>query len=86
VANVETPVSIQVSPNPASTHFTLTSPEDMTAGTLSIFDFQGRRIRVVDINSNSQQISTEGLPNGTYWLRIMTGSNYLNTQKLVVLR
>jgi PKD repeat protein len=86
VANVETPVSIQVSPNPTATHFTLTSPEGMTAGTLSIFDFQGRRIRAIDINSNSQQISTEGLPNGTYWLRIMTGSNYLNTQKLVVLR
>jgi hypothetical protein len=79
--------SFTLSPNPAATHFTVTLPEGSGAVRLSILDLQGRMLREAAVTASGQHIGTEGLPNGTYLVRISdAATGHAATQKLVLLR
>ncbi|MCC7244298.1 MAG: T9SS type A sorting domain-containing protein [Saprospiraceae bacterium] len=80
----ENRLNITISPNPATTHFTIALPEGIHDARFSILDLQGRVLREENITSSSQQVSTEGLSNGTYFLRLE--GEVTGVQKLVVLR
>jgi hypothetical protein len=76
-------------PNPATDHFqAVVSLPASGSATLSIHDISGRLIRNVNLNNlkegdTSVRVSTEGLSNGSYIVRLRSGS-YSSSAKLLV--
>ena len=80
---------VRVSPNPARDYFEISLPDGIAVTTLSITDPQGRSLRDIQIPAATLRwtVPTEGLPNGTYFLRFRSATLApLSTQKLVILR
>ncbi len=84
--NIITPsTTLTVWPNPVNNGapLQLAVPDDET-GTLSVFDATGRCLRTIpQFDPSQNQLSTEGLPKGQYWLILETNTRWLHGQVMV---
>jgi rhodanese-related sulfurtransferase len=75
---------LKVFPNPAGDHFSiLTGPGNHTG--ISLFDAYGRLVRRLNSSSVPVSVSTEGMADGVYFVKVTSG-NQLFTKKLVIKR
>ncbi|WP_078062989.1 alpha-amylase family glycosyl hydrolase [Solirubrum puertoriconensis] len=71
-------------PNPASQAVRLELPGKPTGETqLRVYDLQGRLVQTVSFNGNGYQLDTNAWANGTYLLRVQSGTA-VSVQRLVV--
>jgi len=73
---------IHFSPNPAGNNITITSPEN-TPLSISIYQTDGKLVRVVEINSSSQNIDLSNLASGVYFVVFSSGQSMIKTERLV---
>ncbi len=65
---------MQVFPNPASTSFQLSLPEEIRSGDLQLIDIQGRVLRFWPQVAGHMTLDTGKLPSGWYALRFVSGN------------
>lgn len=62
---------LSVYPNPARTEVNVTLPSDLHSADVEVFDHQGRMVRSLQVKAVHQvQISTDDLPQGSYFIRL----------------
>jgi len=89
--DVKTPMQIlsfTIRPNPASGNSVIVSfPEQITNGTITIFDVLGREVYFTPIPQGASQVHIPlgNIPNGIYYIRLQS-ENTTVTQKLEVLK
>ncbi|RYE16408.1 MAG: T9SS type A sorting domain-containing protein, partial [Sphingobacteriaceae bacterium] len=76
---------VQVYPNPAANYITIrTEPDATNKGTISITDAFGRLVKQTPLTASGvQTITTEGISNGTYFIRAITNGT-TTVSKVVV--
>jgi len=72
-------LSLEVYPNPAKTFFTLRLP--LSADRIKIYDVSGKLIKEVRSKRQEARISTEGIKNGIYFVKV--GAEVIK-EKLVI--
>jgi hypothetical protein len=80
-----TPEEIALYPNPTTDRFTLQVPEYEAATEVLITDIQGRLIDKRSLYSSINEIETNELPNGIYFVRIAQGERS-TVLKLVIVK
>ncbi len=83
ITSQPTVLSFSISPNPATTTFTISIDESLLNSTATITDITGRRIMAVDLNTQYSLLTTETFANGIYFVTISNGTQSA-TKKLVV--
>ncbi|MCC6280919.1 MAG: T9SS type A sorting domain-containing protein [Saprospiraceae bacterium] len=85
VANLQPDVALDVFPNPARTEATFRLKTTRTlAGTLFLYDMQGREVKRLPFADNSFKINVSQLPTGQYFFRVDAGGKGLSTGKLSI--
>jgi Pregnancy-associated plasma protein-A/Secretion system C-terminal sorting domain len=77
LANHETPGlhGIRLYPVPSADIITIIVPENLAPGTYSIFNNLGQVVKTAEISSGVN-VNISGLPQGTYYVKISSGSEY----------
>jgi carboxypeptidase T len=70
-------------PNPASNEISIQHIDNEMIR-LELSDISGKRLLEKTIQSSSEKISTDGLPNGIYIYRLYRGDKIVSTRKLVI--
>ena len=70
-------------PNPAREAITLNCPDGLQINEVEVYDFQGRKIASLHLNSNSQAIPVNSYANGLYLLKFHTSQGII-TKKIVI--
>ncbi|MFI5202763.1 MAG: T9SS type A sorting domain-containing protein, partial [Candidatus Kapaibacterium sp.] len=84
--------SLEVSPNPAKDYADLTvTAAKSDVAELRIFDVTGREVRsmplgMLSIGEHESELSTAGLPNGIYFVRVTGGNGEVCAARLVIER
>ncbi len=79
------PEEVRLYPNPTAEHFTLEIPEYEEATQVIISDAQGRIIDTRSIYSSINEIETNDLPNGMYYVKVQQGERS-KILKLVIIK
>jgi hypothetical protein len=82
VAELRSAPAFQVFPNPAKDNLTVQLQED-TAGTLAVFDLNGRIVKSQPINGSTAVINTSSLASGIYVIRLEKGGTAVAGVKFV---
>jgi len=64
------PAGLEIYPNPASSYLNVQINEGERNSTVSIYNTQGSLVKVVPVNSDSEEIDVSELPGGVYILKI----------------
>ncbi len=72
-----------ISPNPASTTFTISIDESLLNSTATVTDITGRRIMAVQLATSNLQLATGNFTSGIYFVTVNTGTQSA-TRKLAV--
>jgi PKD repeat protein len=74
VGNTTTALGVLVYPNPAQQTLYVRLADQAVSGTLEVYNLMGQRVKaqVIDLTQPLQELSTEGLANGTYLLHLPT--------------
>ncbi|HSV77347.1 MAG TPA: family 10 glycosylhydrolase [Bacteroidales bacterium] len=79
------PISLRVYPNPATTRFFLTYPQNLGRRTISLFNTSGQKMWQVERGEDTRldELSLEGLPVGFYIGTVITQSGKVMTFKVM---
>jgi hypothetical protein len=72
--------NIRIYPNPANKYFVVECEE---ASTIQIFDNNGKIVYFDKASNSNNRISTENLPRGVYYVKIINNSN-VTTKQIVI--
>lgn len=76
---------ITLSPNPFSTHLTISSQTELTGCLLKIYDSMGKLAHMVDnLNGKEFQITRDNLKCGMYYLCIFNNNNLISSNKIII--
>ena len=79
-------MQVKISPNPCSNYLTVNIENtNQTKRNITLTDVIGQTLFVGSTENNNITISTEHLPNGTYFLRIENSVN-ISTQKVIIFK
>lgn len=69
LAAIRVDQAVRIYPNPAENLVTISVPQNLTGGEISLFDIQGRKLRSIPVSSTQTLVSLKKLPKGVYVLR-----------------
>ena len=84
VVNNNVFADIKLYPNPAKNHFAIRSDSAEEIKEVSVFNQDGRLIKVLDSYEHKAPINIEGLASGLYFVKITDASGYAVTKKLII--
>jgi hypothetical protein len=78
--NISTKPVIQISPNPADDHITISHPKALSAATLIVMNASGQRIMMQNVNANAVQtnIVVTGMSAGLYIIKYISAGETAN--------
>ena len=65
--------SLSLYPNPATDHVNISVSQQVLPCDVALFDMKGRRVRTLSLTQPSASFSVQGLPNGVYFLKTLSG-------------
>jgi hypothetical protein len=75
---------IRIYPNPVADHFVIHSENIDRNLTFMIYDITGKMVLRGKLTSTEESISTNGLSNGPYVIKIFSGTQIANNIKLII--
>jgi len=75
---------IKVYPNPASDHITIESSEDVTIGSISIYNIKGQKVIEQSIKAGNIDIDTHNFAKGIYIMKISSNNQQIEERKLII--
>ncbi|MES2621463.1 MAG: T9SS type A sorting domain-containing protein, partial [Bacteroidota bacterium] len=64
--------SFLLSPNPANSSVTISIDESMIGGTVTVMDLMGRKMLAVQLVTGNQQLATDNLSSGVYFVEVVS--------------
>ena len=75
--------TLSITPNPATTHITITVSEALSNAELTLYDLHGKACYSSKMHCAQHEIPTYGLPSGIYFLEV-AGSHAVTVKKVAV--
>jgi hypothetical protein len=75
--------ALEIFPNPARNYFTIRLPQSNDRSEVKIFDVTGKVIREVRCKTKEVRISTEGIRNGVYFIKV---GDEMVKEKMIVMK
>ncbi len=72
ISSVTPQPSFLLSPNPANTSVTISIDESMIGGTVTVMDLMGRKMLAVQLATGNQQLATDNLSSGVYFVEVVS--------------
>jgi hypothetical protein len=77
-------VAVSVYPNPASSVLHVDLSKEVNNGTVEVYNSTGKLVKTVSVSQRNNIISVSDLLNGSYYFRLMAGSDLVNTGNFLI--
>ena len=81
--NESNEIMLSITPNPATTHITITANETLNDAELTLFDLHGKVCYSSKMHGIRHEIPTLGLPSGIYFVKV-AGSHAITVRKVAI--
>jgi len=75
---------IKIYPNPATDHITIESSQDLTIGSIAIYNIKGQKLIEQSIKAGNTDLDTHNFAKGVYIMKISSNNQQLEQRKLII--
>ncbi len=77
-------VNVTVYPNPAADVLNISLSKEVKGGTLAVYNGAGKQVATYGVTQVANSVPVYSLVNGTYYYRLMSGNEILNTGSFII--